>query len=983
MPQWLKDAEAVFDSGDKDRALELLTESRIDKAIENLSHPERVFVLYGIAQVLKKFEQKESAEKYYKELDKTTSYSVVNYEIAAICKAYGRITESIGYLEKAAQLRPNSNIIWNSMGVALMSTGQKERSVECIRKAVELEPGNSKFHSNLLFSMHYLSEIGLDVIFQEHKKWSQIHTPASLQRTSHSNDAAGDRRLRIGYVSSDFRTHSVSYFFPPLLSAHDRGKFEIYGYGNVESPDDVTNCLKAGFDVYRDIFEIDDESVANMIADDRIDILVDLGGHTGDNRLPVFGYKPAPIQVSYLGYPDTTGADAIDYRLTDTFANTPQSQKYYSEELVFLPQSFLCYLYNNSAPAIAISPVMKNGYITFGSFNTNHKINRPLISLWSQILKANENSRFILKFLGGNDKEQAEYYYQQFAEFGIDRKRVAICGKRPFTDHLAMYEKIDIALDTYPYNGTTTTCEALWMGVPVISLVGQMHMSRVGFSILSNMGLEFFAAKTPQEYVAKATALALKPEALNKIRGSMRSRMSASPVCNKNLLARNIEDAYRKMWVKWCRQQNSSAAVVCDSLSEGRHDQVLSGQLSSIAKLAVLVDEFLRAGRRAEAYKCAAEGYERVSKGEKAPDVPDAIFRKWDVANEAILFLKICIALNAFSSYFNVPHYMQMFKTWLKIEPDNMEPYIRLGLASALQYLQQGRAASEQTLELLEYVDGRMKSDRSAAALGLARGEISGLSLPYDGCRIHVYPELTNITTYVLLEQQDWFEQGDLSLFRKLIRHGDRVLDLGANVGVYSLSAAVRTGDDGCVVAVEPSSRTFRYLRESAKQFDHMQCFHCGVSDSSSIGSLSFGGSSELNKFSEDEGAGNCEKVELMSVDDVAAMAGVDSFDIIKMDVEGFEKKTIAGAVKIMHENSPIIFYEIKEAKDVHFELIDSFKDIGYDSYFYVPGRSMLVKYSRGTEIDDYLLNMIAVKPESLGRFEGVASIEESLQVTV
>ena len=193
----------------------------------------------------------------------------------------------------------------------------------------------------------------------------------------------------------------------------------------------------------------------------------------------------------------------------------------------------------------------------------------------------------------------------------------------------------------------------------------------------------------------------------------------------------------------------------------------------------------------------------------------------------------------------------------------------------------------------------------------------------------------------------------------------------------------MRTGDDGCVVAVEPSSRTFRYLSESAKQFDHMQCFHCGVSDSSSIGSLSFGGSSELNKFSEDEGAGNCEKVELMSVDDVAAMAGVDSFDIIKMDVEGFEKKTIGGARKIIHENSPIIFYEIKEAKDVHFELIDSFRDIGYDSYFYVPGRATLVKYSRGTEIDDYLLNMIAVKPESLGRFEGVASIEESLQVTV
>jgi predicted O-linked N-acetylglucosamine transferase (SPINDLY family) len=263
-------------------------------------------------------------------------------------------------------------------------------------------------------------------------------------------------------------------------------------------------------------------------------------------------YKPAPIQVTWLGYPDTTGMTQIDYRLTDIIADPPGSEKYYSEKLFYLPDIFLCYGPCGIQLPIGPLPYLETKRITFGCFNNSTKINPLIIDLWSQILKNVPNSQMLLKFKSGQDDEIRDMFLKRFEDAGIARDRIAISGWLQSPHDLNLYNKVDIALDTFPYNGTTTTCQAILMGVPVVSLVGQHHMSRVGLSILTNLGMEFFAAPTPQQYIARATALALKPESISKIRNTMRDRMRGSTLCNKAIFAARMEKAYRTMWQTWC-----------------------------------------------------------------------------------------------------------------------------------------------------------------------------------------------------------------------------------------------------------------------------------------------------------------------------------------------------------------------------------------------------------------------------------------------
>jgi predicted O-linked N-acetylglucosamine transferase (SPINDLY family) len=293
-----------------------------------------------------------------------------------------------------------------------------------------------------------------------------------------------------------------------------------------------------------------------LIERDRIDILVDLAGHTGNNRLGVLTYKPAPVQVAYLGYSDTTAVQAIDYRLTDALVDPPKSQSCYTETLAYLPDGFVCYKPPDYAPPVTTLPAHWKRYVTFGSFNNNCKVNSFIMELWAQILKATDNSRLLLRFKGGDDRDVAEHYFRQFERLGISRERVAILGWKNPVEHLRMYGEVDIALDTYPWNGHTTTCEALWMGVPTISLVGQdSFLSRIGLTILSRVGMEMFAASTAEEYVGKATAFAGQLENLAEIRASTRLMMTASKLCDTKAFASSVEAAYRKMWHKWCRSK--------------------------------------------------------------------------------------------------------------------------------------------------------------------------------------------------------------------------------------------------------------------------------------------------------------------------------------------------------------------------------------------------------------------------------------------
>ena len=582
LPEFLARAREAIQAGRIDEAKALINDDNI-KIVQQMveKDPSRMAAMYILAMTLVGIGRFDAAEEWYEKILKRDSHWAVYNELGNIKEKRGQRAKEMEYRKKALEANPDNGVALNNYGILMVRMSDAQQGIEILRKAVEKAFGNPVVHSNLLFFMHYLPDVDCRLLFDEHKRWARMQAPTTLAGTSHDNVPDPDRRLRIGYISPDFYTHSVAYFFEILLDEQNHQAVETYGYSSTDCPDHITERLKSKLDHFRNIYGVSDENVVDMIKKDKIDILVDLAGHTRNNRLPVLAHKPAPIQVTYLGYPDTTGMEQVDYRFTDELADPPESQQFYTEELVYLPDGFLSYRPPDYAPPVAPLPVLKNGYITFGSFNNNCKINPFIISLWAEILKSNENSRLLLKFRGGGDKMLKDHYLHQFEQLGICPDRVDIHGPKRPVEHLKLYSQVDIALDTYPYNGTTTTFEALWMGVPTISLAGEHHMSRVGLTILTRFGMGFLAASTPQEYVARATALAAKSQTLAEMRAIMRRTIAGASLCNTNKFARNVEAAYRKMWHKWCRSRGVEVAtqqVTSDEKSSCTDAQDLSSK---------------------------------------------------------------------------------------------------------------------------------------------------------------------------------------------------------------------------------------------------------------------------------------------------------------------------------------------------------------------------------------------------------------------
>ncbi len=473
--------------------------------------------------------------------------------LARVLRALGQINEAIDTCQRSIQIDNCKADSHNILGCALKDIGRIEDAIVSFRRALDLDPSRADIHSNVLFSLHYTEPLNAKVIFQEHIHWAQYHTSTAVNTRSFkisSTDA--NRRLRIGYVSGDLRTHSVSYFFEPLLAAHDSNMLEVICFSNNPNNDDTTMRIRHHTDGWYDIRGLDDEQATTLIQSNAIDILVDLSGHTGHNRIPLFARKPAPIQITYLGYPDTTGIDEMDYRFTDEWADPPgQTDQYYTEQLIRLPNGFLCYQPPSICPEISPSPMRKNDYVTFGSFNNFAKVSPTIIRHWISILKKVSNSKLLLKSRGLEDGDKR--IIKEFETHGIDPKRIKLYNKLPSTlDHLSLYKELDVALDTFPYNGTATTCEALWMGVPVITLAGPLHLSRVGTSLLHSAKLSELIAESPEEYIQKAIELAANEERLIELRKSLRKCMKASPLTDAKRIASSIETEYRQMWQKFC-----------------------------------------------------------------------------------------------------------------------------------------------------------------------------------------------------------------------------------------------------------------------------------------------------------------------------------------------------------------------------------------------------------------------------------------------
>jgi len=474
----------------------------------------------------------------------------------------GRSSEAEKALRRAIALDPHLVSAHVLLGNALRSLGRFEEMEAAYRRALAIDPNLREVRENLaslpLLNMLYDSEATPAQIYRRHRDWGDdaIATARKNEPTPapFRNSRDPERRLRVAYLSPDFRYHAVSFFFEPLLAYHDPSVIAPYCYAEIETPDLVTSMLQQIGAVWRNSFGLDNAALRAQLRADEIDIAIDLAGHTGRGRLNAFAVKPAPVTATWLGYPATTGLATIDWRITDARADPSGQEQFHSEKLLRLPDSFLCYhFYGTVTPPLTAPPAAARGAITFGSFNNPLKLSPLAIAAWARILGQVPDSRLVLKSARFIDPALRANFLARFAASGIAAERLELREPQPhMVDHLSSYADIDIALDPFPYNGTTTTCEAMWMGVPMISLIGDHHAARVGFDLLSQVGLADFAAADIDGYVAKAVALAADMPQLTRLRQELRQGMQASPLGDAPRFARAFEAGLRRMWHAWC-----------------------------------------------------------------------------------------------------------------------------------------------------------------------------------------------------------------------------------------------------------------------------------------------------------------------------------------------------------------------------------------------------------------------------------------------
>jgi predicted O-linked N-acetylglucosamine transferase (SPINDLY family) len=463
-------------------------------------------------------------------------------------EALGDPDAALACFEQAVAITPDHFGALANLGNSYKDAGLPEEAVAAYRAAVALRPDDSAVHSNLLLSMQYQSAADPRDLVDEARRDAARHAdPLADTLMPRTIRPLAARRLRIGYVSADLREHALSFFLGPILAAHDRSRFEIVCYADVPRPDAVTERLRGHVDHWRSLVGLSDDVAAERIRRDEIDILVDLNGHTAGNRLAAFGHRPASIQVSYLGYLGTTGLSAIDYYLTDEYADpVGATQALYSEELIRLPGCGFCYD-PGPAPEVASSPsYRRTGHLTFGCLNNPAKVTEGVLRLCSRVLVAAPDSRLLLAT--GASRRAEERFRAVIARQGVAPQRLVFAGRAASrTDYLRTYEEIDIALDPFPYNGVTTTCDALWMGVPVISLIGRTCISRQGVRFLQSIGLAELLADSADEYVETARRLAANLSRLEGLHSELRPRMASSSLMDAERLTRNLESAYLAM----------------------------------------------------------------------------------------------------------------------------------------------------------------------------------------------------------------------------------------------------------------------------------------------------------------------------------------------------------------------------------------------------------------------------------------------------
>ncbi|MBD3320460.1 MAG: tetratricopeptide repeat protein [Chitinivibrionales bacterium] len=533
---------------------------------------------YRMGNIYRKQNRYDKAVGSYKAaVDIRPDFAFALNNLGAACKACGNYSAAVEYFRRAAALLPESAESKNNLGMALVDCGDIDEALVCFRTALSIKPGlvpalvnlgkelmlqgehpdaeqclaqalkykpdHTIAHNNLLVCKNYSPETSPARIYSEHLLWAHSHAAQFTENAVSRPNYISDKRIRVGYVSPDFYHHPVAYFISPVLKNHNHVQYEIFCYSDVLHEDEVTEECKKHADTWRSTAGLSDSELSARICDDNIHILIDLTGHLAGNRLLAFARKPAKVQISYLGYPCTTGLSAMDYYLTDSILDAAGDEPYYSESLIRLPGCFCCYAPPANAPGAGPLPFRQNGFITFGSLHNLARLNPAVLDVWADLLKEIAGSRLLI-FRTGITRHTYERLHAYFARKGIESSRIEISGSCD-TNYLFLYNKIDIALDTFPWSGHTTACEALWMGVPVVTLCGNRHAGRMVTSIVSSLGMDFLATESTRGYIHTTKLLARDPDRLESVRAGLRETMSGSSLCDGRRFIVGYERALR------------------------------------------------------------------------------------------------------------------------------------------------------------------------------------------------------------------------------------------------------------------------------------------------------------------------------------------------------------------------------------------------------------------------------------------------------
>jgi predicted O-linked N-acetylglucosamine transferase (SPINDLY family) len=494
----------------------------------------------------------EAMASYRRALEIKSDYADAHNNLGNILRDIGQPDDAEASYRRALAIKPDYAEAYNNLGNALLDLRRLDEAEASYRLALTVKPDYARAHSNLLYCLSQSEAVDAQALFAEHRRFAeQFEAPLRASWPQHPHSRSPERCLQVGFVSGDLRTHPVAFFIEPVL-AHLSGypQLSLHAYYNQIAEDGVTQRLRGYLPHWHPIASLSDDALAQKIRADGIDILIDLSGHTAEHRLLAFARKPAPVQASWIGYPGTTGLSAMDYYLADRFFLPPgQFDSQFTEKIVQMPAS-APFLHFENAPPVNALPALSNGHVTFGSFNRANKLNRPVVALWSQLLRALPDSRMLL---GGMPRDGGYgTLIEWFAQEGIARERLSFHPRSGMEHYLELHHQVDICLDTFPYTGGTTTLHALWMGVPTLTMTGNTVASRTGATILSHAGLEAFVAHDAADFVQRGLSWSRNLAALSDIRAGVRERFAKSVMGQPALVAAGVERALRLMWQRWC-----------------------------------------------------------------------------------------------------------------------------------------------------------------------------------------------------------------------------------------------------------------------------------------------------------------------------------------------------------------------------------------------------------------------------------------------